>query len=756
MLGYQAQKPSSEARYQVWVTQEVADENVILSIAYPNRLRLESPPETHAISIWLQKMTPTPGPSPTPTFTPNPMPTPKPIITLTLTPTASSIPTPTATPRPWIVSFSPHNAGILFTDQEDDPIAPQVALTPGAESAAPAALYVQQAPMATMVPSAMLSFSVYDPSATLVLNRPLTSKIRLESAREAGWRRFWDLLCGPTTPLFVLAGSLVTFAMGEWKRRLELEQKERKRQVYAEIERLANLTSQPNNMLERYWELQRRTESEPDWEDQEVIRRLREVPREHLDLKRLLGAMEDWFGELDDKKAYRCVQLALEWKKGKNKKVQRFKEVLDYLRSERATQLDDEKAEKIASDLCQLSNESQYNKVKNRMSQLLADLGKKQGWDRKKIEEYDISYKAPRWLNLCPSTSPAEPQDVVEWLSLVDLEFNPFRPESAELDPRLKSYYRRGDVFKRVGGQRPTVVFGEAGFGKTAAALLLAYDCEDPALRPREQGALPVYWSSPSLNTDNDSFLMKAACFTAQAVMRYLAHRPDGFLMLSRPRKYGVARLLSACVASPEQLENELRQAGNVWGTPEHLINEVVALYQEVALEQCLSNPPDLLADALPEGFDAIYFILDLPPTAIRHSEEAIMKNLHYLFDFTVPLAVRGVYLKLFLPKKLQSFLDTPSICDAVVLTWELGDLEKMIDSRISAASLGKESSLTALCGPDVPQEPSLGQRLAQAANGSPRRLLRLGNELIVTHVQRATQDPKLSTEDIESVLGAG
>jgi hypothetical protein len=608
--------------------------------------------------------------------------------------------------------------------------------------------------MATMVPSTTLSLAVYDPKATPVLTHTLSSAIRLEDTRKANQRHFQDLLLGPTTPILVLAGSLLAFATKEWRRRSELELQEKKRAIFAEVEQLANLVSQPKLMLERYWELQKRTKSKPDWEDQEVIRRLRKVRKKHLDPESLLRATEDWFGELDDEKAYRCVQLALKFEDEKDNKAQRFKGVLGYLQSEKET-LPSEEAEKIAYDLRHLSNESQDDKVKSRVSQLLVDLGKKQDWTRKKIEEYDISYQALRWLDLWPSASPTEPQEVVKWLSeSVELAFNPFSPELAELDPRLKDYYTRGNIFKSIGGRRPTLVLGQAGSGKTAAALLLAYDCEDPPLRPREQNIFPVYWSPNLLNTDNDSFLLKVACLTAQAITRYVAHRPDGFLKLSKPRRYGIVRLLSAFVTSPEQLESELQQAGNAWGTPEHLINEVVALYQEVAHEQCLGNLPDLLADALPESFDALYFILDLPTTALLHSKEATVKNIRHFLDFTIPLASRGIYLKLFLPKELQTSLDIPSIYNIVTLTWGLDDLQEMINNRISVASSGKKPSLTALCDPGVPKAPSLSERLAKAADGSPRRLLHLGNELITAHVQRAPQVPNLSVEDITSVLG--
>lgn len=746
VLGYQARKASNEARYQVWVTQEIDDGNVILSIAYPNKLRLESPAETRAISIWLQKMTPTPGPS----LTPTPTPTPKPNLTATptLAPIASPIPTATATPHPWTVSFTPHNDGILFTDRDGEPIAPQVALTPGAESAAPAVLYAQRAPLATAIPSTTLALSVYNPDVTPVLTSTLPSAVSLERKSKADWRHFWDLLCGPTTPILVLASSLVAFATKEWRRRSELEKEERRRKTFAEVERLANLASQPKAMLERYWELQERTESELEWRNERVIRRLNEILEEKLTSEDLLKTASEWLSELDYEKAESCINLSLAWG-DKNGKASTFEYVLDYVPKIRMEEpLPEENAKNLVRKLHQLDG---ILGDKEGFNWLLADLVKAQDWEQDKLEELEISGKSIHWLALWPNERPTDPPAVSNWLDQhTDLKFNPFGPERAELDTQLQRYGVSG-VFEQARGRNPTVVFGQSGSGKTAAAFLLAYECENPYPSPCDTGSFPMYWSPLNIpNVHNGSFLMQTACMVAQSIARYLVRRPNVFLDLSVPSKYSVVRLLSLWTTSAEHLEAEMQRAGTVWGASERLVREAIEIYSEIVPEQCLSDFPKLLADALPAGFDTLYLIIDLPSKFPNlHIMKSISENLNQLLGMTEKLADRDVYIKLFLPRTLRLHLDL-SDCEVSTLAWSKRELSVMLENRIRAAG---GYSLTALCGPGV-SDP-IG-RLVRAANGLPRRLVYIGNKLLTTHVQRAPQDPKLSVEDIDSVLGSG
>ncbi len=791
VLGYQARGPSRETRHQAWATRGISEGYVLLSVAYPRKLRLESPAEARAISVWLQEVTPTPSPSPTGTLsrtstptptptptrtpTPTPTPTPSPTGSSTAVPTSTPTPTPmpTATPRPWVVAFSPHNAGVSFVDQEGVPVAPQVALTPGPKSAVPAVLYAQRAPLAAPLSSTTLDLSVYGPELILVHAQALPSSIDLERPRAARFRHFCDLLCGPTTPLLMLGGSVIAFAAKEWQRRSEQEREERRRRreqererrqrgILAKVELMANLAPHPEKMIERYWELEERTENDPEWNDQKVVRSLRRTLRENLHLEGLLEAIEGWFGELNDERAYRSVQLALRCWDQEEGRVQAFARVLSYLRTGRKTEkrLPEELAHRVARDLTCL-RQICGDEARDRAYRLLLDLAKKQLWEEDKREECGISRSALRWLDLWPATSPADPEELLGWLKLAELAFNPFSPDSAELDPRLRDYYIRSDIFRHIGGRRPTLVFGEAGSGKTAAALLLASDCQDPPESPREEGSFPVHGALPlqvSRDPAQQVYLSAVVYETARSVTRYLAHFPEGFGRLPEPRRYGIARLLSIWTDSPELLEARLRHSAPSWGTSSLLVREIVAMHQPISYEReiaCRENPggvPDLLSEALPGGFQCAYLILD--SSIVSGAPWAVARSLQHLLDLTIPLAAGGIYLKLFLPTALRPYMRDLLGCRMVTLTWPLGALKDMINDRVEAASLMKGVTLNYLCDPSVPTEPSLARRLARAADGSPRRLLRLGNEILVRHARRAPDEPKLSVQDVDSVLG--
>lgn len=282
---YQAQKPGAEAKHQAWATATVLwqSERPLLSIAYPKELRLESPGESRPIYVWLWRETPTPGPSPTPTATPSL--TPAPTGMLSPTQAAEATPLPTPTPRPWIVAFAPHDAGILFTDQKGAPVAPQVALTPGSESAAPAVLYVQRAPLAEEAELLDLSVSVYGPDRAPAGNASLpTLPVEMEGGYVAWRRHLGDLLCGPTTFLVTAAAALVAFVVQEWRRRSEREEQERQRRD--EQGRADRLRREQNEWEERLRRLDQEWQERQRRLDQEWQERLRQQDRERQERDR--------------------------------------------------------------------------------------------------------------------------------------------------------------------------------------------------------------------------------------------------------------------------------------------------------------------------------------------------------------------------------------------------------------------------------------------------------------------------------------
>jgi hypothetical protein len=485
-----------------------------------------------------------------------------------------------------------------------------------------------------------------------------------------------------------------------------------------------------------------------------VIQRLDEVLGNALTLEDLLAAIEQWFGELEDEEAIRCAQLAL-GRDMRNETAQAFLQALNYVQAIRETtnSLPGERAEEIKRALGRIMAVCS-GAARVRAHRLLRELGERQGWDPERMKADGLSRELLRWLDLWPATSPEDPQTVTDWLRRVGLAFNPFGPEAAELDPRLMTY-GVGTVFKHIRGKRPVLIFGKAGSGKTAAALLLAYYCEDPPTAPREPAAFPVYLTFPpaaSLSADQHDPLRTVAYATAQVLAHYLACRPEDFLYLPESRKHGILGLLSLWAGSRQLLDAKLRQVGPMWGISTRLARDVTAMYREVSYDECLHDYPDLLAYALPRGFDCTYLLLDMLAAPKKPRLVAdVAKGLRQLLNLTIPLAAKGIYIKFFLPDTLRPDLGDLSAYEVTTLIWSPDTLAEMLNGRIRAAN---GDSLTALCRPDVPREPDVDARLAQAANGSPRQLVRLGNELLRRHVEQSPDEPRFSAEEIDSAIG--
>jgi hypothetical protein len=129
---------------------------------------------------------------------------------------------------------------------------------------------------------------------------------------------------------------------------------------------------------------------------------------------------------------------------------------------------------------------------------------------------------------------------------------------------------------------------------------------------------------------------------------------------------------------------------------------------------------------------------------------------LRLLLDLSMPLSVVGVHLKVFAPASIGSHLDDLDGFNPVELEWKKEDLRLVLKERIRQASAKGSSagrrSLSAVCDQNA-QGCQVDERLVEMSC-TPRDLVRLGNELFEAHVKRAPDEPGLSIQDIEKVLG--
>jgi hypothetical protein len=707
-------------------------------------------------------------------------------------------PTLTVTLEPLIVAFSPHDESVLFTNQEGIPIASQVVLTPGVQSAVPAVLYVQRAPLVTDAVTSSLAVKVYEPGTgsndELVLDAPERLVMALESPCKSRWRRFLDLLLGPTTQLLVLVGGAVAFAVEEWRLGRERGQK-RKEERLAQVVGLKGLSNDIVQAARRYKEYREKTEKERGWRDPDLRERLDDTWRDLFTRHNLQDGATRQLAQGNFGAARMLAELALEhdFEKPLSQALLTMSE-LGRLQAERS---DREESDPVVKRLGGIDGVEATVRACITVDREYADHGEIEGVRKTVVEQlvalirrgclqvvaqelstyahaqdllgepefknpleerktevaaqqmFKLRWEAFRWPGLWPAAPPAVEQPIASWLQTVGLNFNPFGPEAAELDPRLKDYGVEA-VFERARGRRPVVVFGPPGSGKTAAALLLDWYCKYPD-PPREAGAFPVYYVPPTdvpRDAARRAHLAAAVQTTADAMMRYLARWREGFLKLPPPGKQSVARLLSLCACSDKHLEAGLQRVGPEWGTSRRLIREVTALYQEVSHEGMTEQEYlDLLAGAKPDGFEYLYLLADLPSAMVGPRAPATAHSLRPLLDLIVPLAARGVYLKLFLPDVLRRYLDDLTAYEVMSLTWSADDLTKMLEARFRRAG---GDGLGALC---VPPDPDIDRQLAKAAGGSPRQLVRVGNALLKEHVRRTSGEPGLSVEWVVSFL---
>jgi hypothetical protein len=878
-LNYQAGTPARELPSQTFVqaTQVISDAqgDLTLVIAHPLSLLLDAPDRSRRpVAIWLLRATPTPGPSPTPRPA-EPSPPPEKMVG-----TATPITTPI--PNPYIVAFESASSAVEFTDKDGLPVLSKVALTPAPLPGTPAVLHLQPAQTTPGPLPQQVGLKAYvDGPDNTRLNAatPLDTSIGLESESGSCWRRFWELIGGVSVVVVTLAGALLGFAVQQWKQIADEEQRARqfREAAFAEIESLKSLISRaPAEAARRYQEYQERTAY--SWRDPQIRARLEAVwqssaPQELRHGLELLRAYErdkeKWTAKLESLGSGVALTSLLWSYKNLNEDFQKT-------------------VASMLSDLCQ----EKYIQVVNhyiatdRQSRHLLRMGA----CKERLQQFRDNPKASQEarevaksllrLPLRPSPSvllwtdyrlPDLP-DVAAGMRLLGLCDNPFGPELAELDPLLPEYWACPSVLESARGPRPVLVLGAPGSGKTAAALLLAYDCTYPPASPRESGAFPVY-HTPRLDVSPDKArrvqLDALARAVAQALANYLASDLYAFLEHEEASRVAIVQLLATYADLTGNLAWQLQRAGlAAEGTAAQILRQMKEIERRAGgiVSDSSSHERvliDLLGKARPAGLAYTYALIDLAVEPLSEEAIAFASRVRPLFDLTVPLARVGVYLKAFLPEKLfrerdkswksehpdtgairelltsafsdeelqffchdqpdfrsvyeefssgmsksekierliafseqHALLDkllnevqkanprqyasfqnrlyrvtirepaTPgsepsyiayidswggvSLLQPVLLAWSQADLEELLVNRLRWVGY---QSLGSLCDPEA-RMLAPDERLVRAAQGVPRRLIQLGNQLLA-RVATHPDEPRLTAADLDAVLGS-
>lgn len=353
------------------------------------------------------------------------------------------------------------------------------------------------------------------------------------------------------------------------------------------------------------------------------------------------------------------------------------------------------------------------------------------------------------------------------WLRAFGFTENPFSDMEAEQDQRLHEYFVEPACFDAVLGTavspQTAVLFAPRGGGKTANRVMVNHFC---TIGERTRGSV---LSVPYTNFDN---LIGLFSWGAGGVHwgGNVHHHTAEIL------RQGVSKVLGALEAhrlSPNEQDNSthkslLRILG-AYGNTESL-HRAIALLPQMGLESDEArelmlqahergqagsvNPPRdfevLVATLTTLSVSAIYVLVDrideFHPASFDPMAGALF--LSPLLSHLSLLEMKHVAFKFFLPSHMKSILLEsgilrPDRLKVEEIVWSDEDLLKTLNSRLYVFGEGQVPTLEPLfISPQLAQDAE--QKLVACADGSPRDLVLVCNQLFTTHTQYFLTDEEL------------
>lgn len=288
----------------------------------------------------------------------------------------------------------------------------------------------------------------------------------------------------------------------------------------------------------------------------------------------------------------------------------------------------------------------------------------------------------------------------------------------------------------RMRDSRPVFVVGDQGFGKTASALMLAWD----GLLARSDGqflpssTLPVYspyYVAPSA----DSFLKQYALAYAKTLMGYLAATPYEFLQAPERQQSAMAMVLVCCLGSIDELRAQFSQhrfrrtpmpprffdvlKENMTG-----INPTRVNLKDIETERLFP----LLLNAMPNSV-----VRRLPLVDIQASDALIGKPSSFL-DTLIPtlnrLAENGIGATVFVPRNLANQISLPD--DVMFPAWTYAEITQLLENRLSAVTRTERYDLSVFCDfRAVDNIEDVQRRLIESSHMLPGRLIEIVQRFI-------------------------
>lgn len=342
---------------------------------------------------------------------------------------------------------------------------------------------------------------------------------------------------------------------------------------------------------------------------------------------------------------------------------------------------------------------------------------------QKRTESY--GYTAIQVFN----TPSPDQEGISDFLKKCSFFHHPFGAEQAEVDSGLENSFVSPAVWDELAAPRASCIYAPSGSGHTALARKFFAACPPP--KGGESSAkFPVYGLLPGTLMTEAAFWQALLHYVGRTLLTFGVQNPYSFLEHPTPRYQTIARFIRSIYPDPEVLRTELLH------TQVEMTSGARRWLRE-SLEQAvpLSLTPETLLDWLPQvaplGYRDFYIMLE--------TQGPLTPRLHaFIEEHALRWQTRHIYLKLFEKRREPPPNQLPAVYLQV-------DLKAMLENRLRAAT-GKIDSLShwarEIADPDA--------LLIQAAQGSPRRLMRLGYRLLAAWERSGNE--KLTSAEFKEV----
>lgn len=335
-----------------------------------------------------------------------------------------------------------------------------------------------------------------------------------------------------------------------------------------------------------------------------------------------------------------------------------------------------------------------------------------------------------KWKSLWQQKETKYSDRMYKWLRSNDPEFTDFSfgEELAELDGEsLNRKKEKTESFERwaehpslenIWQAKPLLMFAGVGMGKTASAYYLVDICRNP--KPEKySGAFPVYATFQN-NIDAREWIVASV---AQALIDFISENPRHFLDAELAQRVAMSRLILSYAGTMDRVKVAFKRSGHTsnddWS---QILAQLKEMVPQPAFKKKITDADvkDLLDKARPDGFNRIFFVLDISSMSISVEKLGVIKELGHLI---LPLVQVDFFIKAFLPVELKDTFDKTLLeIFGIDLEWNESLLQEMLKLRFGRFEAVCDNRRTVRAPFKL---------IAAASSKSPRRAIRYGNALM-------------------------